>query len=353
MMEEKLHFDFGTTQRIIRKIGYIDSFKGRWSGLELSESKLLKELKQIATIASIGSSTRIEGATLSNEEVKELLKSVSIGSLKDRDEQEVYGYYEVLELILDIHPEIDIKVNHIHHLHNLLLKASTKDEYHRGGFKQLSNKVVANYPGGEQKVIFNTTEPHLVVREMEAIVAWTNRELGRDDIHPLIVISAFVYEFLSIHPYQDGNGRLSRLLTTLLLLRNGYDFMMYASMETEIEKRKKQYYNVLMECQRGRGSGEEVIGTWVEFFLNTLQESIEILEARYAEIKNKKSYLTERQQQIIQFIEGEEPVKVSDIQIAFPDTTIYTIRKEVEYLKKENIIRQVGKGKATIYYIKK
>ncbi|PPK83795.1 Fic family protein [Neolewinella xylanilytica] len=352
-MELKLNFDFATTQRIIRKIGYIDSFKGRWAGLELSESKLLKELKQIATIASIGSSTRIEGATLSNEEVKELLKSVSIGSLKDRDEQEVYGYYEVLELILDSYPEIDIRVNHIHHLHNLLLKASTKDEYHRGGFKQLSNKVVANYPDGEQKIIFNTTEPHLVVNEMEAIVGWTNQELEKDEIHPLIVISAFVYEFLSIHPYQDGNGRLSRLLTTLLLLKNGYDFMMYASMETEIEKRKKQYYNVLMECQRKRGSGEEKIGVWVEFFLNTLQESIEILESRYDEIKNKKSYLTDRQQQIIRFIEDQEPVKVSDIHSAFMDTTIYTIRKEVEYLKKENIIQQVGKGKATIYYKKK
>ena len=249
-MEQKLDFDFGTTQRIIRKIGHIDSFKGRWAGLEVSESKLLKELKQIATIASIGSSTRIEGATLSDEEVKELLRSVSIGSLKDRDEQEVFGYYEVLELILESYSEIDIKVNHIHHLHNLLLKASLKDEYHRGGFKQLSNKVVANYPGGEQKVIFNTTEPHLVEHEMKSIVAWTKAELESDNIHPLIVISTFVYEFLSIHPYQDGNGRLSRLLTTLLLLRNGYDFMMYASMETEIEKRKKQYYNVLMECQK-------------------------------------------------------------------------------------------------------
>ena len=351
-MEYKLNFDFGTTQRIIRKIGYIDSFKGRWSGLEISESKLLKELKQIATIASIGSSTRIEGATLSDEEVKELLKSVSIGSLKDRDEQEVYGYYEVLELILDSYMEIDIKVNHIHHLHNLLLKASQKDEYHRGGFKQLSNKVVANYPGGKQKVIFNTTEPHLVVDEMEMIVAWTKTKLERDDIHPLIVIATFVYEFLSIHPYQDGNGRLSRLLTTLLLLRNGYDFMMYASMETEIEKQKKKYYNVLMECQRKRGLDEEVIGPWVEFFLKTLQESIEILESRYADIKNKKSYLTERQQQIMQFMQEREPVKISDIHNSFSDTTIYTIRKEVEYLKKENLIRQVGKGKATIYYIK-
>ena len=351
-MEPKLNFDFATTQRIIRKIGYIDSFKGRWAGLELAESRLLKELKQIATIASIGSSTRIEGATLSDEEVKELLENVSIGSLKDRDEQEVYGYYEVLELILDSYMEIDIRVNHIHHLHNILLKASTKDEYHRGGFKQLSNKVVANYPSGEQKVIFNTSEPYLVVQEMEAIVAWTNQELRKNEIHPLIVISAFVYEFLSIHPYQDGNGRLSRLLTTLLLLKHGYDFMMYASMETEIEKRKMQYYNVLMECQRKRGSTEERIGLWVEFFLNTLQESIEILEARYDEIKNKKSYLTDRQQQIIRFVRDQEPVKVSDIHGAFMDTTIYTIRKEVEYLKKENIIRQVGRGRATIYYMK-
>ena len=165
---------FKTNQGIIKKIGFIDYFKGKWIGLEQKESIYLKELKQIATVESIGSSTRIEGSTLTDEEVKNLLKSLKITSFKTRDEQEVYGYYEVLNLILDSFKDIELKENHIHHLHKLLLRTSTKDENHRGIFKKLSNKVVANYPGGHQKVIFKTTPPYLVTEEMKRLIEWTN-----------------------------------------------------------------------------------------------------------------------------------------------------------------------------------
>ncbi|PHI17932.1 hypothetical protein CEQ90_20570 [Lewinellaceae bacterium SD302] len=173
------------------------------------------------------------------------------------------------------------------------------------------------------------------------------------DYHPLIVIATFTYEFLSIHPYQDGNGRLSRLLTTLLLLRNGYDFMNYASMETEIEKRKKEYYRVLMDGQKNRYSESENISSWVIYFLKMLHESIDILESRFSEIKNTKSYLTTRQSKILDFIKANEPVKMSDIDKSFEEENIHTIRKDVLYLKNENLIRQSGKGKGTIYYYKK
>ena len=151
-MEAKLVFDFRTNQQIIRKIAFIDSFKGKWTGLEVKESIYLKELKQIATIESIGSSTRIEGSTMTDEEVKRLIHSVKITSFKTRDEQEVFGYYEALNLILDTHEAIEIKESHIHHLHKSLLQVSSKDKNHRGSYKQLSNKVVANYPGGHQRL---------------------------------------------------------------------------------------------------------------------------------------------------------------------------------------------------------
>lgn len=349
-MESKLTMDFKTSQSIINEIAYIDSFKGKWEGLEINESRLLKELKQIATIASIGSSTRIEGSTLTNEEVEKLLNNLSMNQLKEREEQEVFGYYETLELILDSHEHIDLTINNIHHLHKTLLKASSKDEYHRGYFKTITNKVVANYPGGEQKVIFNTTDPSKVEAEMDSIVAWTTSNLRKGEVHPLIVIGTFVYEFLSIHPYQDGNGRLSRLLTTLLLLRQRYDFMQYASMETEIEKKKKDYYRVLMDCQKNRYTSAENISEWILYFLNMLREAIDILESRFQEIKRKKPYLNSRQRFILDYIQQNEPVKTIDLQAAFPEETIHAIRKDVAYLTSENLIKQSGRGRATVYY---
>lgn len=349
-MESKLTTSFKVSQTLIKDIAYIDSFKGKWQGLELNESALLKELKQIATIASIGSSTRIEGSTLTDDEVKVLLQNISMSQLREREEQEVFGYYEVLELILESYREIELSINNIHHLHKALLRASSKDEHHRGQFKKITNKVVANYPGGKQKVIFNTTEPHLVNTEMDTVVHWTVSSLKNEDYHPLIVIGSFIYEFLSIHPYQDGNGRLSRLLTTLLLLRQDYDFMQYASMETEIEKRKAEYYRVLMSCQKDRYSDQENISEWLVYFLKMLREAIDILEARFTEIKRSKSYFNERQASILRYIVENEPVKIADLNTAFPNESLHTIRKDVAYLKKENSVKKTGQGKATIYY---
>lgn len=350
-MEFKLTFDFKTNQQIIKKIALIDSFKGKWIGLEEKESLYLKELKQIATIESIGSSTRIEGATLSNEEVKNLLNSVKTTSFKTRDEQEVFGYYEVLNLILDSYQAIDIRENHIHHLHKLLLQASSKDESHRGQYKKLSNKVVAHYPSGHQKTIFNTTAPFLVKEEMRTLLTWTNTNFEQEDLHPLIIIATFVYEFLSIHPYQDGNGRLSRLLTTLLLLKNDYDFMQYASMEIEIEKRKKDYYNALMNGQKNRGTTQEIIDEWILFFLSTLEVAIQTLEHRYDSIKHKKSYLNERQKQVLQYIKNKEPIKTSDLVADLTNFSSYTLKKDVKYLVDENLVKKIGKGRATIYIL--
>ena len=350
-MESKLLFDFKTTQQIIRKVAFIDSFKGKWTGLEVKESIYLKELKQIATIESIGSSTRIEGSTLTNKEVKNLIDSVKITSFKTRDEQEVFGYYEVLNLILDSFEAIEIKENHIHHLHKSLLQVSSKDESHRGNYKKLSNKVVAKHPDGPQKIIFNTTEPFLVKGEMENLFFWTSENFEKDELHPLIIIATFVYEFLSIHPYQDGNGRLSRLLTTLLLLKKGYDFMQYASMEIEIEKRKKEYYKALMSGQKNRGTDKEIIGEWIIFFLDTLEATIYKLEERYTKIKNKKSYLNDRQKEVLKFIEENEPVKISDITSSMTNYTPYTLKKDMKYLSDEGIVKKLGKARATIYVI--
>lgn len=351
--QSKLNFDFLTNQQILKLISYIDSFKGKWNLIEQKENVYLRELRKIATIESIGSSTRIEGALLTNEEIKDLLENLEITKLKTRDEQEVAGYYDVLEIIYENYTNISISKNYIQQLHQRLLNYSTKDDRHRGNFKNLSNKVVANYPNGTQKVIFNTTEPYLVENEMTELIDWTNQQFNIKEIHPLVIIGLFIYEFLSIHPFQDGNGRLSRLLSNLLLLKNDYLFIQYVSFENLIEQKKKSYYEVLMDGQKERYSETEKINSWIIFFLTSLETLIQRLEGKYDLFKSKGGYLNERQKRIKDFIEKEQPIKLADLANAIPEISINTLKKDLQYLKTEQIIDSIGKNRGTIYMIKK
>ncbi|MBC7777090.1 MAG: Fic family protein [Phycisphaerae bacterium] len=353
MMERKLQFDFLATQRVIQKIGQIDQFKGEWKLLAKDENRYLKELRKIATIQSIGSSTRIEGSSLTDAEIASLIKNMKVSKLESRDEQEVVGYFETLETILDQYETIDLSISNIHGLHKLLLKYSSKDHRHWGKYKELTNKVVATYPDGTTRVIFNTTEPFLVEKEMTELLEWTNKGFSGDEIHPLIVIAAFVYEFLSIHPYQDGNGRLSRLLTNLLLLKYGYKFVLYVSLENDIENRKKEYYQALMEGQKDRYKDSENMVQWVQFFLNGLSGMIQKLELKLKEYKNIGGYLNGRQKQILNFIRENQPVKTSDIAQKMTDFNLETIKKDLQYLVRELEIDKLGNNRARVYIARK
>lgn len=348
---QKLNFDFSTNQRILQLISYIDGFKGKWNIVENKENRYLKELRKIATIESIGSSTRIEGATLTDKEVKELLNDIKITKLKSRDEQEVIGYYEVLELIYDNYSDINLSESYIKQLHQMLLKYSNKDERHRGTYKFLSNKVLAKYPTGEQRTIFATTEPALVAGEMQELIAWTNKQLEHKSVHQLIVIGSFIYDFLSIHPFQDGNGRLSRLLTTLCLLQNNYAFIQYISFENHIEQHKKVYYEALISGQKNRGTDVERIDLWLIFFLESLKTLSEKLEQKYDVFKSKGGYLNDRQKLIKDFIKENQPIKVSDLAKQFSEIALSTLKKDLQYLRDEQVLTMIGKGKGTVYVL--
>ncbi|KOY84296.1 hypothetical protein AD998_21670 [bacterium 336/3] len=345
----KLHFDFDVNQVILKKISKIDVFQSGWEILGQKENRSLKELHKIATIQSTGSSTRIEGCILSDDEVQSLLKNLKITKLKTRDEEEIVGYYEVLELIFEQYPFIDFTENNILQFHHLLLKHSQKDQRHKGTYKNLSNEVVAVSPARGKKVIFKTTPPHLVAKEMQELIEWTNEQLSKKDIHPLLIIAIFVYEFLSIHPFQDGNGRLSRLLTTFLLLKEGYKFITYISFENQIEQQKKEYYEALMDGQKNRYQESENIKSWILFFLNSLDTLLVKLDKKYQEFLQKATYLSERQKQILVFIEERQPVKLADVANHFTHVSIHTIKKDIQILQKEKKIEKMGEYKGSIY----
>ena len=245
------------TPAMLKTIAEIDEFKGAWTALGRLAPERLDNLRRVATIESIGSSTRIEGAKLSDREVDQLLSNIDITAFASRNEQEVAGYAAVMETVFASFDEIAPSENHIKQLHRDLLQYSDKDERHRGAYKTLDNHVEAFGPGGESLgVVFETATPFETPAQMETLVAWTRQALEEGELHPLIIIGVFVVVFLAIHPFQDGNGRLSRVLTTLLLLRAGYEYVPYASLESVIERTKDGYYRALRQQKRTVGGNQ-------------------------------------------------------------------------------------------------
>lgn len=351
-IQQKLDFPSRVHHKVNRLLSEVDTFKGSWKVLEQTKGGYLEDLRKIATIESIGSSTRIEGATLSDEEVADLLKSVKVNKLERRDEQEVVGYYEALEAILENYEDIPLTESYIHQLHGILLKYSTKDKSHKGKYKSLSNQVVANYPDGSQRTIFKTTEPHLTASEMEGLLDWTKQRLKKEDLHPLLIVSSFVYEFLSIHPYQDGNGRLSRLLTTLLLMKLDYQFIQYVSFEHLVENKKEAYYRALMDGQKDRYNQNERLDKWTMFFLESLTTLTRRLQAKYETYSKLKLVLNERQQEIMAFVKEKQTVQIKDVEENLEKYSRNTIKKDMTYLFKEGLLIRTGAGRGVRYHIR-
>ncbi len=338
----RLNFDWN----LLRMISKIDRFDASWSSIEKREGQSLKQLKNIATVRSVGASTRIEGSKMNNEEVKALLDNLEITKIEDRDAQEVVGYFEVLELISENYKEIEITENTIKNLHNLLLKHSDKDQWHKGDYKQHSNAVEATLPDGTKQIIFQTTNAGYETEDaMRNLINWYNSDT---EIHPLVKSAIFSYEFVSIHPFQDGNGRLSRLLAMLLLLKNGYNWIQYVSFEHEIENRKNEYYLKLRHCQSQRPN--EDVTEWINFFFSALLNIQEQLMKKL-EVKGTKAKLSPREKSILTYIEGNPGSKSGEIanKLHIPNPTVKRILTK---LLNENLIEKYGIGAGTNYSIK-
>lgn len=261
------------TPDVLRLVGDIDEFKGAWRALGSLAPDRLATLRQIATVESVGASTRIEGAKLTDREVDILLSNLDLGSFRSRDEQEVAGYAEATTLVYDSWRDIPLSENHIKQLHGVLLKFSPRDEHHRGQYKKVTNNVEAfDQHGRSVGVIFETASPFDTPRLMQELVEWTNRELEGNAHHPLLVVAVFIVRFLAVHPFQDGNGRLARVLTNLVLLRMGYTYMPYSSLERVVEENREQYYRSLRSAQGTLDKDESRLMDWLRFFLLCLVE---------------------------------------------------------------------------------
>lgn len=337
------------TQEILGLIAEIDEFKGAWRALGTLAPERLYALRRVATIESIGSSTRIEGSKLTDRQVEALLANLEIKSLATRDEQEVAGYAETMEQIFQSWQEIALTENHVKQLHRDLLRYSEKDERHRGEYKTHSNNVVAFNESGEPVgIVFETASPFDAPRLMSEIVDWTRKALESRELHPLLAIAIFIVIFLEIHPFQDGNGRLSRILTTLLLLRAGYAYVPYSSLESVIEHSKEGYYLALRQTQGTIRTDAPNWQPWLLFFLRALQQQVKRLAAKVEREKIILSALPELSLQIVEYAREHGRVTIGDM-VKLTGTSRNTLKTHFRQLLKNGHLVLRGHGRGAWY----
>jgi len=329
--------------KLISILSKVDRYDAEWTTIEKKEGRSLKQLKSVATVRSVGASTRIEGSRMSDQEVDVLLKDLKVEKLVDRDSQEVAGYFDVLDTISESYDNISISESSIKGLHNQLLKHSKKDSWHKGDYKQVSNSVEAMLPEGNKQTVFQTTPPGIETEEaMRSLINWYNSD---NETHALVKSSIFCYEFVSIHPFQDGNGRLSRLLSTLLLLKHGYKWIQYVSFEHEIEYRKAEYYRVLRACQAQRPN--EVINDWIRFYFDALSNIQTQLKAKLGD-EGVEQMLSPREKSILVFISDHPGCRSGQISQKL-DIPSPTVKRTLSEMTSKGLIQKHGSGPGTNY----
>ncbi|WP_248803623.1 Fic family protein [Pseudomonas sp. MWU13-2100] len=340
------------TPEILRLIARIDEFKGAWRALGTLAPERLSALRRVATIESIGSSTRIEGSKLTDREVERLLSNLAIQSFDTRDEQEVAGYAELMDLVFSSWREIPFNENHIKQLHQILLRHSEKDARHRGQYKTNSNSVAAFDEDGTQiGIVFENATPFDTPRLMAELASWVNDEREKGLLHPLLIIAIFVVVFLEIHPFQDGNGRLSRVLTTLLLIQAGYAYVPYSSLESVIELNKEAYYLALRLTQGTIRMDAPNWQPWLVFFLRSLAEQVRRLEKKVEREKIVLAALPELSLQIVEFAREHGRVTMMDA-IKLTGANRNTLKQHLRSLTERNHLEQHGSGRGVWYGLK-
>lgn len=340
------------TPEVLSLIARIDEFKGAWRALGTLAPDRLSALRRVATIESIGSSTRIEGSKLSDREVEKLLSNLEIKSFETRDEQEVAGYAELMDLVFSSWQDIPFNENHVKQLHQTLLRHSEKDERHRGQYKTNSNSVAAFDENGTQiGIVFETASPFDTPRLMAELVEWVSQERIKAHLHPLLIISIFVVVFLEIHPFQDGNGRLSRVLTTLLLIQAGYAYVPYSSLESVVEINKEAYYLALRQTQGTIRTDSPNWQPWLEFFLRSLAEQVRRLEKKVAREKIVLAVLPELSLQIVEFAREHGRITMSNA-IKLTGSNRNTLKQHLRNLVEKAHLSQHGSGRGAWYELR-
>jgi Fic family protein len=333
---------------IVALLAEIDGIRGEFkSGLRMAPQAVVN-LKKSTLITSAGASTRIEGARLTDKEVEKVMRGLSVSKFADRDSQEVQGYLETLQNVFDGYPTLPLREGIITALHGQLLKYSAKDELHRGSYKKKENAVGVPGPDGKiARIMFKTTPAFLTSKEIQELTDWTNNALEKKRFHSLLITANFIVEFLKIHPFEDGNGRMSRVLTNLLLLRTGYLFTQYVSHEQIIERRKDEYYIALRKSQETFNTARASIAPWLNFFLSVVKEQADkvlscLEDEKIEDILSPKQYAVWQHLATVSEAAPSEIVKATGIALG-------TVRQALARLAEFGKVKRVGRGRGTRY----
>ncbi len=349
MVQNRLSKRIPLNQPILAKIAKIDELKGLWQGSLRLSPQILGRLKSWVIITSTGASTRIEGARMGDEEIARFLQGFKGKCPKSRDEQEVAGYADLIGRIFDSWKTIKLTEDWILQFHSILLKFSDKDRVHKGKYKSAPNTVVMMNEKGEQVVLFEPTPPYLVEAEMRSAIEWANQELTSGETHPLLVIANFIFEFLAIHPFSDGNGRVSRALTNLLLLRAGYSYVPYVSLDEIVERTKSEYYLALRAAQKRHKTKREDVTSWVAYLLTALNEQAE--RAReLMENDQPEKLLSQKQTAVYSLFDERKELAVAEIYALLKGAVPQpTVKQALSRLTKLKLLERIGQARGTRY----
>ncbi|MCF7833946.1 MAG: Fic family protein [Candidatus Pacebacteria bacterium] len=351
MDKNKTKFDYRLQTpepHIVALLGEIDAIKGEFKGGLRMTPQAITSLKRSVLVTSAGASTRIEGSKLTNEEVEKIMRGLTFSKFADRDSQEVQGYLETLQNIFDSYLSLPLREGMLLSLHNELLKYSDKDKLHKGKYKTGENTVGVLGPDGQVvKIMFEPTPAWKTPTEMTELIEWTQTALEENRFHPLLIVANFVVEFLKIHPFQDGNGRLSRILTNLLLLKTGYTFIQYVSHEQIVEHRKDEYYLALRKSQETFKTDHDTIAPWLNFFLLVIKE--QATEALvYLKEENAEDTLSPKQYAVWKFISKKGDASPAEV-VQGTGIIMATVRQALSRLVELKKIKRTGRGPGTRY----
>ena len=323
-------------------ISKIYEYKGKQELYVANFSDVLDKMIEVAKIQSTKSSNAIEGISTNDTRLEELMNKKS--EPKNRNEKEIYGYREVLDIIHENYENIEFTKNNILTLHNRLYSYS--GESHRGKFKTMDNSIVETNALGEKKVRFQPVSAFETEMYIDAMIEAYN-EAANLKIPPLLLIPTVIHDFLCIHPFADGNGRISRLLTLLLLYKNGFFVGKYISLEMIIEETKDIYYEELQASSENWHSGTNDELPFIKYMLSVIYKAYSECDERFKLISEKSLTSSERVMKV--FENSLEPLSKSDIAILCPDISKRTIERALKELKDRGLIKQLGSGRSTKY----
>jgi Fic family protein len=331
----KLH----TTPRIITTIRKLGEYKGRQELYKKQAPEMLENLRQVALIESTESSNRIEGVVAEHKRLRAIVEEKVKPA--NRSEAEIAGYRDVLNTIHQSHEHVPFTERVVLQLHRDLMKYAG---VHGGVWKATQNEITETLAGGKKRLRFMPVAPHLTEEAMRTLHGrYADVERG-GELDPLLLIPFYVLDFLCIHPFLDGNGRMARLLALLLLYHHGYEVGRYISLERIIEQTKESYYDTLYMSSQGWHEGKHDVWPWTEYFLSTILAAYGEFESRFGKISKGKGSKTDTVKNAIEGFVAD--FSLTDIEKACPLVSRDMIRRVLFDLKKEGQVVCLGRGPA-------